>query len=231
MPTQAEVHPCWRGGSDQIPGMARIQAAGRVRSRDPTSQRFVRIWLTIENGNGHKVEQILPISPFRQLQQIIRPDQPDKSAVSVAFQSSDRIHTILRTKLSFQIRDKDFRVSARHVGGGGHAFGKASHIIFGFQGVLRRDQPPDTIETEPLDGVQADRAMPFMGGIEGAAEQADTRHTQVCFSLPLRSLCTIALGAVMLARKSKPRHRTPACDAARGAATAHAGRVCPVPRT
>jgi len=105
--------------------------------RNLTSQRSVRIWLAIENGNGHEVEQAPPISPLRQLPEIVRPDQPYELAFSIAFQSSNRIHRILRTELSFQVRDNDLGMTGGHLGGGCHTGWQIGHSRLGFQGVLR----------------------------------------------------------------------------------------------
>lgn len=173
MPTQAEIHPSWRVGTDEIGCTPGIDPVSCKSLCDTTSQRSVRIRLTIENGNGNQVEQISPVSPGRQLQEIVGADQPDEAAISVAFQSFNRIHSILRTKLSFQIRDKKFRVARRNIPCRCHAGCETGHIGPGFQRILRGDQPPDLVEIEPFRRFQADAAVTVMGRIEGAAQQAD----------------------------------------------------------
>lgn len=173
MPPQAEVHPCWRIGPDEICGPPRIDAAPCEHRRNTTCQRLVRIRFTVENGNGNEVEQHPPRSPCRQLQEIVRADQPYEIAVSVPFQPFNRIHGILCADLLFQVRDTDFRMAGGDGPRRGHARRQIRHTGSGFQGILRRNQPPDLIQAKPPNGFQADRPVPLMGGIERPPKQTD----------------------------------------------------------
>src|SRR6185437_14293042 len=64
---------------------------------------------------------------------------------------------------------------ARHAAGRGQALGEGRHALHGLQRILRRDQPPDIVEPEPLERQAAEMQMAGMRRVEGAAEQADAR--------------------------------------------------------
>lgn len=55
----------------------------------------------------------------------------------------------------------------------------------GFQRILRRNEPPNLIETKGIQADQTDLAMSRMGWIKGAAEQADS-HPRHCGREPER---------------------------------------------
>lgn len=210
--------------------MPRRDAAMRESRCNGTSQRLVRIRFTIENGNGDEIEQGPPASPRRQLRQIVRPDQPYEIDFIMTFQSLDRIHGITRTNLLFQIRDKNPGMTGGDRLGRRHAIGQIGHVVPGFQGVLRRDQPPDPIQTETADRFEADRPMTGMGGIErppqqphpGAPGSADFGFRRWVERLWQVSVVSPAIELY---------HRPPAPNSPRGGAISHDGRICPSPRT
>jgi hypothetical protein len=61
----------------------------------------------------------------------------------------------------------------------GDTVAKFAHAGGCLQRILRRDQPPDLVEAEALQRLAADMQMALMGGIEGAAEQADAPLRQM----------------------------------------------------
>ncbi len=128
MPPQTEVHPCWRVGRGEIDGMPRIDAAMRVSLCHATGQRSIRIRFAIENGNGNEIEQIPPGPPGRQLQQIVRTDQPYEVPASVPHQPTHRIHCITCADLLFQIRDDQSRIARDDLLGRRHARRQVRHI-------------------------------------------------------------------------------------------------------
>jgi hypothetical protein len=107
------------------------------------------------------------------LRQIVGTHQPDKTrAREVSLQLRDGIHRIICAKPRFEIEHLDAGMpgeASRDVDTpleGGHAARR-------LQRVLRRHQPPDRVEIEALQRFEADVTVAFMGGVEGAAEQAD----------------------------------------------------------
>lgn len=63
------------------------------------------------------------------------------------------------------------RDSARAV----EALCERCHASDVFQRILRRDQPPDLVEPELRQRQAADRAMAFVGRVEGAAQKSDAK--------------------------------------------------------
>jgi len=62
---------------------------------------------------------------------------------------------------------------------------KGRHAALRLQRILRRDKPPDLIQVEPLQRLDADMAMAGMSGVEGTAENADPSRRQLA-ERPLR---------------------------------------------
>jgi len=47
------------------------------------------------------------------------------------------------------------------------------------QGILRRDEPPDLVEAEPLQRFKADVTVAGMGRVERPAQQPDARRRRL----------------------------------------------------
>ena len=77
-----------------------------------------------------------------------------------------------RAELLLEIGDDEARV-ARDLAGYLQALVIVAIAVGLLQRVLRRDQPPDPVETKPLQRVEGNGAMTVMRRIERAAEQAD----------------------------------------------------------
>src|SRR3546814_4482291 len=77
----------------------------------------------------------------------------------------------------------------------------------GLQRIARRHQPPQFVEAERIDGIQADRPMPAMRRVEAAAEKAGGDHSRVCQSLRLwtmRSSTIMSSRTIYKNRKAVP---------------------------
>src|SRR4029453_8714804 len=64
-------------------------------------------------------------------------------------------------------------MAANDLARGGDGGGQRLHAVVGLERVLRRDQPPDFVQAEPLQRLEADMAMALVRGIERAAQKAD----------------------------------------------------------
>src|ERR1700712_882965 len=118
----------------------------------------------------------------------------------------------MRAEIVLDVHHDDARM-ARHEAGTAHAVAQARHALRRFQRILRRHQPPDLVEAEPLQRHLADMHMAFMRRIERAAEQPDphARRDRPRRPYPI-GMRAFQLGLRM--EEMKPH-----------------GRICPVPRT
>jgi hypothetical protein len=104
------------------------------------------------------------------LREIVGAHQPDEMCARIArLQRRERVGGEMRTKPGFKIKDPNARIA-----GDAHrtrdALCKRRHAGDGLQRILRRDQPPDLVEAEALQGFEADMAMAVMSRVERAAE-------------------------------------------------------------
>lgn len=110
--------------------------------------------------------------------QVVRTHQPDKAMLR---KTPPQFHQRLRGKHRAELRldpaHRDPRMPS-HPSCGRHALRQRCHAPARLKRVLRRDEPPDVIEPQPLQGQQADMAVPAMGGVERAAQKADALPTQ-----------------------------------------------------
>ena len=65
---------------------------------------------------------------------------------------------------------------ARGTAGGFHACGERGHARLVFQRVLRTHQPPDLVEREPPQRLDADVPVALMRRVERPADKADPGH-------------------------------------------------------
>ena len=85
---------------------------------------------------------------------------------------------ISRLNDSFETGHIDARMM-RQRAGGGDALADRPEPAAVLERIAGRDQPPDTIELEPLESEQAGAEMRQMRRVEGAAEQADLHAGRV----------------------------------------------------
>jgi hypothetical protein len=93
-------------------------------------------------------------------------------------QLGERVGSEMRAESRLEIEDADARITGdarRH----GDALFKGPHAGGGLQRILRRDQPPDLVETKALQRLAADVQMALMRRVERAAEQPDTPLRQM----------------------------------------------------
>lgn len=126
-----------------------------------------------DHQHRHGVHNFPPASPMRKLHKIIRPHQPDKlRAREAAFEGTQRVAGITSPQAGFEISGDNppaignppCRVKPR---------GQAAHASGWFERIARRNQQPELIQPEMLDGLPRDIQMPRMGRVERSAEQAD----------------------------------------------------------
>src|SRR3546814_2645911 len=80
-----------------------------------------------------------------------------------------RMDGIARAELGLDSGRADRR-TPRHPLGRGEAGGQRRHALRGLQRIAGRDEPPQFVEVERVDGVQADRPMPAMRSEEHTSE-------------------------------------------------------------
>src|SRR5688500_1029479 len=98
--------------------------------------------------------------------------QPDEAVTRVAAeQLADGVDREVRAGARFKAARAD-RSPPRHRSGGIEPRLERRHLLAGLERVAGRDQPPDLVEAEGVDGGKADPAMPAVRGIERAAEKS-----------------------------------------------------------
>lgn len=126
-----------------------------------------------ENRNGGQPEHVFPTVPAADLSEVVGAHQPDEvGARKAPAQLAEGVGGEARAEPRLEIGDLDARM-ARQGPGALEAVAKRCHAFDRLQRILRRDQPPDLVEVETLQRLEADMVMAGMGGIEGAAQQAD----------------------------------------------------------
>ncbi len=129
--------------------------------------------------NRHESSDAAPVFPPMELGQIVGPHEPDEATFRIApNQFFERVHGEARAQFALDRGDADRRPAGlppRRK----HPRGKRRHPGFRLQRIARRDHPPDFVEPQRLGREKADAAVPAMGWIEAAAEQADDRPAAI----------------------------------------------------
>ena len=119
------------------------------------------------------MKYLLPVLPAVDLGEIVRPHQPDESdARQPAPQLAQCFGRIGGRQLGFDAGDSYARMPS-HRPSPCQPLLERGHAGHRLQRVLRRYQPPDRVEPQPLQRQQADMPMPLMGWIERTPKQAD----------------------------------------------------------
>ena len=157
--------PARRGDRQPCPGEA---PGGQAGERLQTDAR------PGENSDRNRAENLLPPVPIWELGEVIATHQPDETGARKApAQRLQRVGGIGRAEFRLNACDDDAPVLGRDLAGLRQALGKGGHPDGRLQRILRRDQPPDLVKAEPLQGEAADMEMAAMGRVERSAEQAD----------------------------------------------------------
>jgi len=127
--------------------------------------------------NRHFTGEASPVAPVMKMSQIVGAHQPNVAVFGeTLLEPLDRIDRKSCALSRFEIADPDRR-APRHPPGRCQPSLEWRHILGAFlQRVAGRYQPPDFIEAECFDRVQADRAMPLVRGVERAAKKTDASH-------------------------------------------------------
>src|SRR5918999_4080783 len=180
-----------------------------VALRHPASQSPVSVGLPVEDRDRKPLHQLLPGTPARQFQKDVCTHQPYKSYATTALQASNHLDAVPGAEPLLDVRDDDLRVAGHRLRRG-EAVREARHATGSLERILGRDQPPHAVEPQAPEGLDADRAVPRVRRVEGAAEQPDPR---------------LPLAARLLAWPQRP------VDAGDRSPLRHAGRIWPLPRT
>src|ERR1051325_1099536 len=139
-----------------------------------TGERLQRCRRAGEYGNREGAENLLPTQPIWELHEVIATHQPDETRPRKAPpQRLYGVRGVGGAELGFDIADPDSAVGGGDFPGLLQPLGERRHPGDRFERVLRRHQPPDFIEIEPLQRLAADMQVPAMRRIERAAEQPD----------------------------------------------------------
>ena len=161
---------------------------------DKTLERLARrgrlsIGPAVEYRNGKRSEDVLPAPPVLEIGEVVGTHDPDKAVARVAAaQLADGVGAVLAVKAPFEITHPDQRV-AREAARRRQTLFERRHAARGLQRILRRHQPPNFIQAEAFEGLEADMEMAFMGRIERAAEKTDAfkiSHGKVRFKITAR---------------------------------------------
>jgi len=151
------------------------------------------------------VKQARPVTPRIEFDEIVGAHQPDETDLRHASpQGANRIDCVTSAQRALDIGYAD-RGASRHSSRAGQSRRQWRHAGIGFERILRRHQPPHSVQAKLGDRLKRNMAVTLMRGIERAAHQTDTR-------LP-------------------PRRRQKASEFAVKRAGFGQGRVCPLPRT
>jgi hypothetical protein len=128
-----------------------------------------------QNQHRHGVHNPQPAPPARQLQQIIRPHQPDEFlARKPPPQLTHGIRAVLCAQSGLDIG----RYNPPPIGnppGRGEPLRKRRHAGFWFQRVAGGDHQPELVQPEMAHGLARDMQMPLMRRVERTPEQADAQ--------------------------------------------------------
>src|SRR5215472_12390394 len=102
------------------------------------------------------------------LRQIVGAHQPNEAKLRKALlQLPQRIGGKARPEPRLEIGRLDTRMVRCQGSGGGEAVGQGGHALHRFQRVLRRDEPPDLVEIERAQRLEADMEVAAMRWVEG----------------------------------------------------------------
>ena len=147
----------------------------RIAGCDRRKARLEAVARPRNHGDGYPLHDFRPPVPAREVQQVVRPHQPDKARIGCPLrQLPDRVGGVAGAELGLDVGDMD-RGMMRHIAGTLHALGKRRHALHGLERVLRRYEPPHLVQFKPAHGHQADMPVALMGRVERAAEQADAQ--------------------------------------------------------
>ncbi len=142
-------------------------------------ERAVIVGGTGQNGKWHGGDKITPAPPARQLFQIIRAHQPDEAgAGEAAAEFSQCVDGEAGAQRRLDVGGDD----AAAIGDGmrgSEAFGQRGHAAAGLERIAGGDEQPDLVQAQMLAREGRDMQMAIMGGVVGAAEQADAAAAAV----------------------------------------------------
>ena len=130
---------------------------------------------TVDDRDGKQVEDIAPLLPSIELNEIVGPHDPDE--IDRREKAHDRLKRIggeARPEAGLQSRHMDARVVLERYGGL-HPLLQRGEFGLVLERIARRHQPPHGVEPEPPQGDEAGVAMALMRRIERAAEQSDAQ--------------------------------------------------------
>ena len=168
-----EINPgrCWPIGEGL--GLAKRQAGCPIAQSKQPMQRGKGKRCAVKNRDRHPCGNLLPGPPMVEGCKVIRSHQPNEfMTCKPALQKPDRLHRVAQPVTFFEPKYVQSRVLRHGLRQRKTQF-VISQILGLFEGVLRRDQPPDFIEIEPLQRFERDMQMARMGRIERAAEKTD----------------------------------------------------------
>jgi hypothetical protein len=155
-----------RGGAfrDTHPGKG---VAGRTGGR-------VKAWAqTIDDDDRHLLGYFSPLLPAVKTPQIVRAHDPDKSDTRASGQQPRyRIVGVSRLNDSFETCNVDARMT-RERARRSDSVNKRCQAARIFERVAGRDQPPDTVQPEPLEREECGCKMSLVRRVESSAKQAD----------------------------------------------------------
>lgn len=145
------------------------EAHRRPAVQSPDFHRAAR-----ENGDRYRFHDRSPVPPTVELQQIVRPHQPDEPDVRIRFlQRGDRIRRELSSVPRFKVGNDDPRIGGCDGFGAGEPAVEGGHAFLRFQRILRRNEPPHLVQPQKAQRLFGNVQMPVVGGIERSAQQTD----------------------------------------------------------
>ena len=160
------------GRRQKPPGPFREPGSGKAPRR-LGSQRPETIGRPRPDCNRYEVKDLLPGVPAVDLGEVVGAHQPDEAMAGKApGQPPERGGGVAGPEPRLEIGD----LEAGMTGDGlrpGQPLPERRHAVNRLKRVLRADQPPDLVEPEARQGLQADLAMALVGRVERPAEQPD----------------------------------------------------------
>lgn len=151
----------------------------REALRGQSRQCLMTIGRAREDCNGHAPKDFRPALPVRDLVQIVGAHQPNEfCARQHTLQRSKSVRREARAEPSLELEHADAGV-ARQPRRGPEPPRQGGHATLRLQGILRRDEPPDLVEAEPLQRFKADVTVAGMGRVERPAQQPDARRRRL----------------------------------------------------
>ena len=127
----------------------------------------------VDDDDRHQLCNFAPLLPAMKTPQIVRAHDPDESDTRAAcHQPRYRIVGVSRLNDSFEARNVDagmMREGACRGDSGGQRR-QAARVLEGISG---RDEPPDAVKLETLQGKKGGAEMSLVRRVESSAEQAD----------------------------------------------------------